>query len=909
MTIRASSLRYVRVVGGLSVFAGMASLVWVSWRPVVERVPDVERPTAADRSIAFAPNQGQWAPEARFHARTPGYDVWLADTEVVFAAYAASPAPDAGWDASMPMMEWRRAPLERTVVRMALDGGRAPQVVTPSLEQPGVRNYYFGDDPERWWSGVPTYGLVRYAETWDSVDLVFRGNENRLEYDVVVRPGGDPSDVVLAFTGADELALDDDGNLVVRAGPARIVQRVPTVYQERGGERVEREGRFVLLDGQRVGFWVDDYDPDRALVIDPEVLFATVLGGSVYEEFWGLAASDDGSVLVSGGTASPDFPTRRAYDDEYPGGPGQPLAAVVTRYGPDGEIRYSTYIGGTGNDAFLGAALDSAKRAYVGGASGSADFPHPGGKACHGGADDMTLAVLSPSGELQHATCLGREGLEFVRNLTVEKGESGAWTIYAEGASQSYDFPIVGGFQTEFGGVMDGVLLAYDPGAAQIMYSTFFGGGLADGFHSIAVRDGGIVGSYARFASFPRPIANHWYRVADELSEGRGVWWCGEYDGEGWVNPPGYGNTWYQGLTKHFELPGGTVSLEWVMQYDTELDYDYVFVQVWDGSTWATLAEFDGTSAGYESFSLDLSAYAGQGIDLRFAFSSDGGWSDEDGIYGADTNGAVRIDEVTVTGHATDDFESGGDGWTPVDILAIGPVDTDYLYGPGGGPEDGGLLLVDTNQTGEASLLASARIGGTAFDNGLGVAFGADRDVFVTGITCSPDAPATPGAAKEFYDALGCQAHVARLAPDLSELKYYTFVGGSVDDRPLAITVNANGEATISGLTQSPDFPTTPDAPFPDPLDEVLFDLFLEEPDAFAATVSADGSEIVFGSYFGGSRVDIWGSHAEDSHGTLSLVFQTRSPDAYVTDDSSLGAFQSGYVLRVGEPREDVDPD
>ena len=48
-------------------------------------------------------------------------------------------------------------------------------------------------DPGRWHSGIPTYAKVRYAEVYPGTDLVYYGNQGRLEYDFVVRPGADPA--------------------------------------------------------------------------------------------------------------------------------------------------------------------------------------------------------------------------------------------------------------------------------------------------------------------------------------------------------------------------------------------------------------------------------------------------------------------------------------------------------------------------------------------------------------------------------------------------------------------------------------------------------------------------------------------------------------------------------------------
>jgi hypothetical protein len=79
----------------------------------------------------------------------------------------------------------------------------APQVA--GLEElPGKAHYFIGNDPHKWRTNAPTYARVKYANVYPGVDLVYYGNQGRLEYDFVVQPGADPS----------RIALDIDASLV-----------------------------------------------------------------------------------------------------------------------------------------------------------------------------------------------------------------------------------------------------------------------------------------------------------------------------------------------------------------------------------------------------------------------------------------------------------------------------------------------------------------------------------------------------------------------------------------------------------------------------------------------------------------------------------------------------------------------
>ena len=138
----------------------------------------------------------------------------------------------------------------------------------------------------------------------------------------------------------------------------------------------------------------------------------------------------------------------------------------------------------------------------------------------------------------------------------------------------------------------------------------------------------------------------------------RGVWWCGD-DNPLWVSPPGYGNRWNQHLTKAYALSDtAPVAMSVTFQHDVEQGYDFVKIGVSNdgGATFSELRSYDGASAGFINDVVDLSAYAGQYVQIRFTVNSDGAWSDQDGLW--DSDGALRLDEVHVSGYAPNQFEA-----------------------------------------------------------------------------------------------------------------------------------------------------------------------------------------------------------------------------------------------------------
>ena len=155
---------------------------------------------------------------------------------------------------------------------------------------------------------------------------------------------------------------------------------------------------------------------------------------------------------------------------------------------------------------------------------------------------------------------------------------------------------------------------------------------------------------------------NDWWHIDSFNAYDGNSWWCGTDSLAGWPGGWGYGNDWNQWLqTPDITLGSGTISLNFMQRSDSEPGYDYCFVKVstdnWGSST--TLASYDGAHNAWYATTIDLSAYAGQTISVRFLFASDSGYSDEDGSYMSE--GGWFIDDVEITDGTTTYFEDDAD--------------------------------------------------------------------------------------------------------------------------------------------------------------------------------------------------------------------------------------------------------
>jgi hypothetical protein len=169
------------------------------------------------------------------------------------------------------------------------------------------------------------------------------------------------------------------------------------------------------------------------------------------------------------------------------------------------------------------------------------------------------------------------------------------------------------------------------------------------------------------------------YLVPGVLS-GTHSWYCGVFKSEAdllcYSSGGGYGNSWRLCMGKKVETAGTAVNLNFNMVWASEQDYDFTTVEIDTansglGSDVVVAAAYDGVGAGSQGLTLtpglEVAGTPGDSMEVRFCFTSDGAWSDEDGLNNTD-QGAFSIDDIAMTGGVTDgpwNFDDGdGHGWS-----------------------------------------------------------------------------------------------------------------------------------------------------------------------------------------------------------------------------------------------------
>ena len=181
--------------------------------------------------------------------------------------------------ASGAQIALRKSTAGPAAVQMQFPGASTQATLRGDGELSGKINYLIGNDPAKWQTGLPTFSKVQIGEIYPGINLVFYGNESRLEYDFTIAPGANLDAVKIHFAGVDKISLTPQGGLALKIGTGEFRQLAPEIYQTVGGVRKMVSGGYKLLDDRTVAFKIGNYDHSQPLVIDPVLVYSTYFGG------------------------------------------------------------------------------------------------------------------------------------------------------------------------------------------------------------------------------------------------------------------------------------------------------------------------------------------------------------------------------------------------------------------------------------------------------------------------------------------------------------------------------------------------------------------------------------------------------------------------------------------------------
>jgi Beta-propeller repeat len=653
--------------------------------------------------VSFVENRGQTDARVRYYARGNGYAFYMTPSEVMLMFAKQDGAT--------------RSDETRDEVALALQFLGSNRTVEPqgADQAPGLINDLRGSDSDQWHSQIPQFRNVVYPDLWPGIDLQLREQSGVLKYEFHVKPGASPSDIRLAYDGADNVGLSSTGGLQISTPIGMLEDSVPLSYQSIGGVQVPVSSHYQLGDDHGFSFAVGSYQRDRELVIDPGVQYATFLGGNSDEKPANIAVDASGNAYIGGTTQSPDFPTTAGAFDRT--GATQNFAeAFVTKLNPAGTaLVYSTFVGGSDMEFAHGLAIDASGNAYVTGQTKSSNYPTTGGafdrslnippncpRCATDNTDNFVFKLNAAGSALVYSTYLGGTEYDAARGIAVDSGGN----AYVTGETLSSDYPTTAGaFDRTRTGEYDMFLTKLNPTGSALAYSTFIGGtGVDNGQHvALDSANNAYVVGFTISTDFPTTpgafdtTANGAFdgTLTKVNSAGSALVYStyfggSDFDGGASVTVDGPGSAY---------VVGGTPSADFPV---TPGAYDTTFN---NGDAFVTKFNPAGSALVYSTF------IGGSSFDSIGSIVLDPAGN-------AWLGGGTSSADFPVTADATDSTLNGGGDGTITKLNAAG-----------------------------SAILFSTFIGGSQSDGTSDIARGpTDGDIYVTGSTFSQDFPVTVGA-------------------------------------------------------------------------------------------------------------------------------------------------------------------
>ena len=486
--------------------------------------------------LAFEENQGQANPAVKFLSRGPGYQLFLTAQEavMVFSSGGERSSNEESTRSKIPQAK-------QGVIHMRFEGASATPAVKGFEPLTFKTNYFVGTDSTQKFIDITNHSRVKYTSIYPGVDLVYYGNQQQLEYDLIVAPKADTTKIKLRFGGTHKLAITPEGDLKLGDSANDIAFRKPVAYQNIGGERHAVEAEYVLAANNQVSFKLGKYDTSFPLVIDPVLNYATFLWGTI----GGIAVDSLGNIYVSGSISTKNLPVVGGYKTSQVG----TVDAYVVKLNPSFVPIYATYLGArSAVTSGGGVAVDGAGNAYVTGTTNSGSYPVTAGAyqttaSTNGGAFITKLnaagnalaystfvtgvtpktivvdssgnayvagsvtslygafktspgafrtgysggfvAKLNSSGSaMVYASFLGGVSTSDVCNAIAIDAQGNAYVV---GTTYSTDFPTTTPYQATLSGPIDAFVSKIDPTGTTLIYSTYLGGSNKEYGRGIAV--------------------------------------------------------------------------------------------------------------------------------------------------------------------------------------------------------------------------------------------------------------------------------------------------------------------------------------------------------------------------------------------------------------------------------------
>ncbi len=346
--------------------------------------------------------------------------------------------------------------------------------INKGYEQEGYDNFYLSQCPIGV-INVKSYNEVTYSNIYNGIDLKWYEKNGQLEYDFIVKPNADPSQIKIEIKGATKLSINKNGELEIKTPFGIIVEKSPVAYQ--GNKLIKSNWQLIKNE---LSFKLSDYNSNLPLVIDPVVrVWGTYYGGAAVDFNMDTETDPSGNVFTTGYTSTSGgitIATLGAYQSTFGGGT---YDAFLVKFTSAGARVFGTYYGGPNSDYSYSCSYDgSANQIYIAGYTQSTTGISTLGshQPVIGGLGDAFLAKFSSVGALSWATYYGGQINDYGYSCSVEVGGG----VYMGGTTySSVNIGTPGTFQPSYSGTgsnSDGFLVKFNSIGVRT-WGTYYGAG------------------------------------------------------------------------------------------------------------------------------------------------------------------------------------------------------------------------------------------------------------------------------------------------------------------------------------------------------------------------------------------------------------------------------------------------
>jgi hypothetical protein len=272
-------------------------------------------------------------------------------------------------------------------------------------------------------TGVRGYERIIYLDYYSNIDYHITSNQSGIKHMYVIKPGGNPNNIELKFSGQDSL-INTVANLEMYLEGEMIILPNAIAYEVTNTGQVVPSNwipSFIMLNTEVVKFNVGNYNPNNTLVIvqAPPIgpagptnnnQWSTYIGGQNADDANGIDMDDNGNAYVVGGTRSiatgsgAFMPSPGNFTNIYQAfNKGLEDAYVIKFDSTDNEV-WATYIGGAGEDRGEKIVLDNSGNIFIIGDTKSSNFISScavtgGTCASYSGGQDIFITKLQNNGQ------------------------------------------------------------------------------------------------------------------------------------------------------------------------------------------------------------------------------------------------------------------------------------------------------------------------------------------------------------------------------------------------------------------------------------------------------------------------------------------------------------------------------